>query len=244
MKFKLSLVLALVLSFSLAKAQEKTSLQTSSSEVYKQVAGDRSFEVNFDPGRIFGSNPGSQFSLLNGGIKYRSFYSDNLAYRIGLNFSFGSTTMIIQQKDTALDRLELKDRYTGFSLMLKPGLEKHFTGTKRLSPYIGVQGLIGFSTTFNEFENQHSNKVYVHKWKNNPGTFNVGAGVFAGIDYYFVKKLYLGIEIGYGLEYRKSLKIKYTDEYDKSNNFERKNGHSFRASPSLATGNLRFGWTF
>ena len=54
MKFKLSLVLALVLSFSLAKAQEKTSLQTSSSEVYKQVAGDRSFEVNFDPGRIFG----------------------------------------------------------------------------------------------------------------------------------------------------------------------------------------------
>ncbi len=244
MKLKLSLVLVLVLSFSLAKAQEKTSLQTSSSEVYKQVAGDKSFEVNFDPGRIFGSNSGGQFSLLNGGIKYRRFYSDNLACRIGLNFSFGSTTNIIQQKDTSWDRLELKAKYTGFSLMLKPGFEKHFTGTKRLSPYIGIQGLIGFSTNVNKFENQHNNKLYVVKWTNNHGTFNVGAGVFAGIDYYFVKKLYLGIEIGYGLEYIKLLKTKYSDEYDKSLDYENKNGHSFRLSPSLATGNLRFGWIF
>ena len=76
MRVKIVIVMFLF-SFSLINAQESVS-----SSVFKQEAGDKSLEVNFDPGSIFGSNSGSQFGLFDGGIKYRSFRTENTAYRV------------------------------------------------------------------------------------------------------------------------------------------------------------------
>ena len=244
MKLQL-LFIMLIFSFS-AIAQENINNQNSS-DVYKQQAGNKSLEVNFDPGQIFGSNTGSQFGLFNGGIKYRSFNSELSAYRINLNLSFNCNTEITQQESET--DLELKDKTSIFAIHLTPGYEKHFSANKRLSPYIGGQLLIGYSTYSLKSENQLNNSIYLEKWKNDLnvgiiGAFTAGAGVFAGVDYYFVKKLYLGLEIGYGFQYAKLLKSKYTNEEYPDLDYEKKNGHTLGVSPGLATGNLRLGWTF
>jgi len=53
MKSKIIFVLALMLlSFSIANAQDSSGVKKSTAAVCKQVAGDKSFEVNFDPGSI------------------------------------------------------------------------------------------------------------------------------------------------------------------------------------------------
>ncbi len=237
-------LLVLVLSFSFAKAQDSLRIKFYSTPAYKQVAGDKSFEVNFNPGGIFGSNQGGQFNLFNGGIRYRTFVTAKKAYRIGVNISYYNHLDILQHSNPAYNLLELKSKYTSFSILLTPGIERHFSATKRLSPYVGAQALAGYSTTVIKREVQDNNEVYNLTKKNNPGRVRVGLGVFAGIDYYFIKKIYLGIELGYGIEYDKYLNTKYTNGKFPEQNYNYKNGHSIRFSPSLFTRNLRLGWTF
>ncbi|GMT44435.1 MAG: hypothetical protein IEMM0006_0267 [bacterium] len=245
MKPKFIIVMALlVLSFSFAKAQDSLRIKFYSAPVYKQVAGDKSFEVNFNPGGIFGSNQGGQFNLFNGGIKYRTFVTDKKAYRIGVNISYYNHVDIFQHRNPAYRLLELRNKFTSFSILLTPGFERHFAATKRLSPYVGAQALAGYSTTVAKREIQDNNEVYNVTNKNNPGRVRVGVGIFAGIDYYFIKKMYLGIELGYGIEYDKYLNTKYTNEKFPDQNYNHKNGHSIGVSPSLFTRNLRLGWTF
>lgn len=245
MKSKFIFVMALlVLSFSFAKAQDSLHIKFYSTPVYKQVAGDKSFEINFNPGGIFGSNQGGQFNLFNGGIKYRTFVTDNKAYRIGVNISYYNHVDIFQHSNPAYRLLELRSKNTSFSILLTPGIERHFSATKRLSPYVGAQALAGYSTSTEKREIQDNNEVYNVTNKNNPGRVRAGVGVFAGIDYYFIKKMYLGIELGYGIEYDKYLNTKYTNEKFPEQNYNHKNGHSIRISPSLFTRNLRLGWTF
>ncbi|VAW28740.1 hypothetical protein MNBD_BACTEROID07-1089, partial [hydrothermal vent metagenome] len=161
MKSKIIFVLVLMLlSFSFANAQDSSGIKKSTAVVYKQVAGDKSFEVNFDPGSIFGSNQGGQFSLFSGGIRYRTFVTDNKAYRIGVNISYYNHVDISQQNNPTYNLLELRNKFTNFSIQLTPGFERHFEATKRLSPYVGAQALAGYSTTAAKREIQGNNEVY------------------------------------------------------------------------------------
>ena len=139
----------------------------------------------------------------------------------------------------------MKDKYSSFGAYLKPGIEKHFTGLKTFSPYIGVQGLAGYQSHTHKEEHQDNNsKIYLTIWANNPGSIDLGLDVLAGFDYYFVKKLYLGLEISYGLKYSKELKFKYINEKYPDQDYKVKGGSSIGVFPSLATGNLRLGWVF
>ena len=218
----------------------KTGIQLSG-DSYKPGSGDSSLELSFDPGAIFATG-GDQFSLDNAMIKYRKFTSETSAFRLSANFSFGANVTITQQEDTKNNLEELKDKDSYFSLSLRPGIEKHFSGTKKLSPYFGAEGIIGYASASMKSEYQDANQD-IEYVKTKGGAFTLGAGVFAGVDYYFVKNLYLGVEIGYGLSYTNQLKTKYTDSGDNDNDDERKNGYEFGLNPSV-TGNFRIGWTF
>ncbi|MCD6201307.1 MAG: hypothetical protein J7K46_05810 [Bacteroidales bacterium] len=182
--------------------------------------------------------------MFDGGIKYRYFLSENMALRAVVRIGFSNTTQITQQADSENDLLELKNINRSYSVLLKPGIEKHFLRYNRLSPYIGAQLLIGYNTNQRIEEHQDNHEIYLTKWENSPGHFNLGTDMFAGFDYYFIKKLYFGLEIGYGVYYNKDLKFKYTDEKYPDQNNAIKQGSSFGLSPSMATGNIRFGWTF
>lgn len=244
MKLKITILLSVTLLFSaMSYAQEEQ-------KTFKQEEGDQAFEINFDPGSIFGSNGGGQFDYL-GGIRYRTFISDESAFRIGVNISYIKDTQIIQQEDQGgnNDLVELKDKSSEFGISLLGGKEFHFTGTKRLSPFVGYQGLIGYSRTVRNTDVQPDltdNDTYTNRWKNPNGTdgFSIGGGVFAGFDYYFVKNLYLGVELDFGFAYTKKLTTTFEHGDDNDFDTESKNGSSFNISPSLTTANLRLGWIF
>jgi len=248
-KITFTLLLTMFAMFMQAQNNDANSLLVNDSSDYKQEAGEHSLELNFNPGNIFGSDNGAQFGLLNGGIKYRHFSSEEKAFRMIVNLSYKNATDIIQQADSDADLLELKSSGSIMGITFMPGIEKHFTGSKKISPYVGMQGMLGYKTTSLSVEYQDNNSIYTETIKNDAsglgeGYMAFGVGLFSGVDYYFVKKLYIGVELGYGLQYSKLLNTTRKDEHDSSSDTEHKNGYSIGASPYLATGNIRLGWTF
>lgn len=221
---KLFLLALLAGSVSLASAQ-------------KQEAGDKSLEVNFTP---LGGSP-----ISINYIKLRSFTSSNMAYRLGIGVSYagdktpnglttdGNTTMFDKEMTT--------------NITLKPGFEKHWAGTTRLSPYWGAELDLGYQmhTLKNEYENPtQANSVETHTTKGTNGYMRIGANLVAGADYYISSKLYMGTEIGFGVQYRGMSKIKNEDTisgYTAPD--DQKQGSSMNIGPNF-NGAIRLGFLF
>ena len=232
-KITLALILLTVVLTTSVNAQDKVStlITNSNNEEYKPVAGSSSLELSFDPAAIF-STGGDQFGLQNGMIKYRKFNSELSVFRMSAEFSFGTSVEITDQND------ELKDHQSYFSVTFKPGIEKHFKGTERLSPYVGMEGVLGYATQ--SIKSEYSTDDYE---KSSKSDLILGANLLAGVDYYIAKSLYLGVELGYGAYFIDHLKTKYTDLGNSKNDDEKKNGYELGLRSSVI-GNFRIGWNF
>lgn len=227
-------------------AQENDKPANVTSEIkseFKQNAGDKNLELNLDPAEIFNSSRTGNFIGLqdNFGIRYRKFRSSSLAIRMGVNLLFLNFTDITQTATGTL--LELKDKNRTIEIMIRPGLEKHFEGTEKLSPYIGGELLIGFQTSTFISESQSGSAVSEFKITNGSPDdgLTIGLGGVAGVDYYFARKFYLGLELNYSIVYFAGFteKIKPPSGLE----VENKNGSRFAFFPSAYTA-LRIGFLF
>ncbi|MFC6996998.1 outer membrane beta-barrel protein [Rufibacter roseus] len=140
-------------------------------------------------------------------IRGRYFLSPTSAFRLGLTLNSEN------YKENDIER-----NYT--NLGISPGIEKHFAGTDRLSPYIGAQlnvnkAWYGEEGPNYEVENGHSNggQAFV----------GLGLGAVAGADFYVAPRLYLGVEFGYGF---------YYNSYSKSERIVNGNTSTVRAESS------------
>ena len=227
-----------------ANAQEEAA--ATSAGDYKQEAGDKSVELVLNPGAIFASANTPQVGLLENSIKLRSFSTETSAMRLIVNLAMDNGTTISNGNGTTND-IDLKTKTSQFNVMLRPGIEKHFASSKRLSPYVGGEATIGFQSSSTKTEViDGADKITENKTTGGDSEdgFTFGVGVFAGVDYYFVKKFYIGAEVGYGLTYFSQATTKTTNGADSSLDSENKNGGTFKLAPALATGNIRIGWTF
>ena len=181
---KIILSVAAVFAFGFANAQEETS-------GFKATKGNLTTELSVN-GLIDNVNFNLQDQGFNNEMmfKARYFKSESIAYR-------GLFTVGVDSETTKMNPDDLKESTTKIGLGF--GIEKHFKGTERLSPYVGG-----------------ANEV------KGPNGFRVGArGVF-GADYYFAKNLYLGVEAGLGIFYHNTGKteVNGTTTDDGSNKFE------------------------
>ncbi|MBL7942027.1 MAG: hypothetical protein JNM00_04640 [Flavobacteriales bacterium] len=183
----LFLALALLMSIDYATAQ-------------KQVGSDKNFEFTFAP---LGGNPvGIQ------GIRLRSFNSDGTgAIRLGLYIG-GMTDVTVNTQPGMIeeDQPELLTTDKSFNFSIRPGYEKHFEGTDRLSPYVGGEIFIGMGSTSTETEYYSTNDFddadnYV-VWTDTQtdGDMTIGLNILAGFDFYFHDNIYLGAEMGFGFQ--------------------------------------------
>ena len=142
---------------------------------------------------------------------------------------------------------ELRNKYSRIGITLKPGIEKHFTGTKRLSPYLGAEAIIGFRTGTSKNEYQMGTDVYIAKTKNSNSADGITFGFagVAGADFYIAEKLYLGLELNYGLNTFTAFKTKFSDTAPGTTDIETKTGksNSINFQPD-AMGVFRIGFLF
>ena len=251
MKKTLFFILSLIVMSSYAQNDEifDGNNQGNLYEDYKQTAGSKSYEVSFNPGNVFATG-GNAFSLVNGNVKYRSFDSAQSAYRLEFNVNYTGVTNILRDADEENDIKELKSYTTVYGISIMPGTEKHFDVSDRISPYIGVQAILGYKHTKYTEEYESGDDIETVSIINSDnggagnGYFKLGAGIFTGVDYYFVKRFYVGVEMGLRLEYFTLLNSKKIYSADSDLNKESSHGHIIRLTPGMATGNIRLGWTF
>ena len=224
MKLKL-LALSCCLAAAFTAQAQTTEVAQPENKTYKPTAGDITTEVavNLDYG-VF---------LNRGGIRVRKFMAADKAYRLGA------------EADYAYNKMGVEAYQTSFSVSIAPGIEKHFAGTNRLSPYIGAELPIGYRGSKSEsdhhiIEGGWSTSSY---YSGNRANFNIGLNGLAGVDYYFAPRFYAGFEIGAGFRYRKDKDIVTTYKNDFIPSEEHKGYHSISFSP-FSTGGIRLGFAF
>ena len=202
----------------------------------KQVAGSKNLEVLFAP---LGGNPVSI-----GGIKYRAFSSETSAFRVTVFLGYQSETSIVIEQDENSDDVELKDKTGTFDISIRPGIEKHFTGTDRLSPYVGGELLLGMNKEKSVMESYDLGEEEIYENIKKDGMLTFGVNAVAGVDYYFAQNIYLGAEFGFGLAFNLINDTKEeTTINDGPDDIITPNGSSFSVGPN-AVGQIRLGWLF
>ena len=191
-----------------------TVLMAQDAPVFKPTKGANNLELNFIPLN------GKPIQLTY--IRYRKFLSDNSAFRLGIGLSYSSAKAdsVFNSNVTANTTVSSGYKKTQFGWNIRPGFEKHFAGTNRLSPYMGVElDLAGQSSkevTPTGIDAQDDFFIVTDKNKSKGGFFRVGANVVAGFDCYVTKHLYLGTKFGFGFQMVKYSDYKMTTEYPAS----------------------------
>ena len=244
-----------------------TTISNAQEETFKPVEGMTSLELTFNPSAIFNaSNNGNMFALpsiggLNQGIKYRNWANDKIAYRGTFLLGLQNYNLPFTAIDTDGNLRDLKNTYFEWAIQIRPGVERHFAGTKRLSPYIGSELIIGYGSNSRTQERLDSTSIVEDVYKNhnspndpndpfdpNSGSswryahgFTAGIGAIAGFDYYIAKDLYLGVEMNYAFVFNSPNKI--ITEVNGQDKVETKQGTNWYFNPSTGA-NFKLGWNF
>jgi hypothetical protein len=168
-------------------------------ETIKPTSGENTLELQFAP------LGGSPFSM--GGIRYRKFTSETMAFRATVFIGYTNTSTLKQEEDGDADLIKLKDASSSFEIAIRPGVEFHLAGTSRLSPYYGAEIDIANKQTRDKTQTQNADKA-VDKavTRNADGFTRLGLNGIFGADYYLAPKVFIGAELGFGLAFTKDSK--------------------------------------
>lgn len=209
-------------------------------ESYAPEAGDFSIELQFNP---FSDNFNT-FKL----ERLQGTYM--LSEKDGLRFGFGLG--VHSNKNTADEESDnfTSSKYGDFSINL--GYERHFYNYGRVDLYAGAEVIYKhrWAGSKEEVYDADNNWVSTSETINyinggNKAGNDFGFNVFTGINFSVYKGLYVGAELGLGLEFDNDCwgKNKYTDKggSEETKGFNKSKGFdlAFKANPAL-----RLGWTF
>ena len=206
-------------------------------DVMKQTGGEQNLEVLFAP---LGGSP-----IGINGIKYRSFTSATTAWRATVFLGFNSTTDKTLGGGSDFED-ELKTVNSNFDISVRPGIEKHFLGTDRLSPYYGAEAIVGFGTASTKEDQTYGVDNDVETVKTtSQGMLTLGVNGIAGVDFYFADNIYMGAELGFGIAYELEFeeKVESLDGDGDIQSGEVPGGSSFNVGPNVV-GAIRLGFLF
>lgn len=216
---------------------------------FKPVKGDITTEFG-----LTGGINETNFSLNDGAglLRFRYFQKENLAFRLGFNVGSQNVTKkaygVVGTPDADKEG-SAQTKATQFLINL--GVEKHFAGTERLSPYVGADILFGTGTRKTTFDNATGAAdapVYAANTSREvkgPGYTSIGLRGVIGADYYIAKRLYLGVEAGFGFEHVSAGKTTTTTTTagNTTTVTNKSAGNSLEINPSIITG-VRLGFAF
>jgi len=164
--------------------------------------------INVGGGSLFDLNDGFLYNLNSGldiglsgyssnnyfpMLKLRKFTSNNMALRFLLNISYNAQKVDGPAVDTSV---------TNFGIGVGAGFEKIFTPAERLNTYIGADVMLGYARLGYKTTGIAGDNV-------DQGAFGAGLRAFTGMDYYFIPRVYAGIELGWGLSYNRYGMVKF-----------------------------------
>lgn len=222
----------------------------------KPVKGDVTAEMalNLSNLGLFTPGNGSPFQLYNGNLlRGRYFIKDNMAIRGGLSIATdGSTTNFKENPDGTGGSGSVKRTFSDITIM--PGIEKHFSGGEKLSTYVGADLMISMASAKETWSNTNGSgtsygdfKATVDGgWSNSARSSGSGFGVrvVAGADYYFLEKVYLGAEMGWGVMNGSGKDITTTIEQGGTKTTAVQPGGKSGGFSTMINGGIRLGFRF
>ena len=236
-----------------------------SQDTLKTLSGSWTAELNVNPlqGQISLNNAINQ-------IKVRYFKANNVAYRLA--FSINNVKRDDDKKSSyGTNPIDDSDVRKSTSFGLNFGIEKHFTGTRRLSPYIGGEIAFGLKSASETIDSKQSTTEIKGGWQDsqpiqyyNNGSYyyytsitntehgykSIGLNFVTGFDFYVAKHLFLGYEMLFGFNYIKNDAIITTvtpkpgqTNYNSGNNSPNQNSKERNFGPKVING-IRLGYTF
>jgi hypothetical protein len=106
-----------------------------------------------------------------------------------------------------------EDKKSTLLIGLYPGIEKHLGKMSKLSPYIGGELIFAIKTSKEVYTSNAGSSVAESKSKgawsdgSERGYFTFGLNCIVGTDFYFSPHIYLGIEMGVGLQSTSNSKV-------------------------------------
>ena len=202
-KMKYLLALVLLIAFAGLRAQDLIQLAPVPNE-YLTDAKDVGITVNIT-GLInnISSVPRQDLRGQNS-VVLRYVINDHLTFRTGIAPRVMSYR--VSSTDSAgKDLVEFDSTARQSSFSIRPGIEYHFKGTKRLDPYAAFDAEVGIIGSFNAGSNTNiSDTTGTSKYKRTiteAGGFGLGAKLSFGFNYFVAKRLALGVEYGMGVAY-------------------------------------------
>ncbi|WP_069660923.1 hypothetical protein [Arcticibacter eurypsychrophilus] len=200
------LILAVVLFYMASYAQ---SSKSDSIIFFKPQAGNLTTELNINPfnGAVNLNNSLNQ-------IKFRYFISAGVALRLGFNISKEDSIYNISQPYGTTSYF-YKNNKKSTTMGINLGLEKHFAGTRRLSPYVGAEVSLTNGSASQEINDNGSTTDVKNGWYEmyytgtstnyvaqiQPKAYvRYGVNLITGFDYYIARHFFFGYEFGFGME--------------------------------------------
>lgn len=149
---------------------------------FKALKGDVTTDFGLFNHGILSEN--APVGLNNGMLKGRYFLMDDLALR-------GSFSLYNHSKKDTSVKDEIKTQ-KGSIFAFGLGIEKHFAGTDRLSPYVGAELMLSSQSGKQTLDVKDKDYVELKS----PSRFGLGANLLFGADYYIAKRVYMGVEAG------------------------------------------------
>ncbi len=200
---------------------------------FKPTGGEKNIEVNFTP------LGGSPIGINN--LRFRHFASADMAYRLGFSVSSSSNTDETLTQNASGSDVTLEDKTSSFGLQINPGIEMHWEGTDRLSPYYGAELNFAMSSTTVTDQELNAAGDGTAESETKDGSTTFGLNLILGADWYFSKSIYMGTEVGFGFASTSNADTEFTPAVGDA--VKTPNGGSFNLGPNFNSA-IRLGFLF
>lgn len=228
------------------------STKVDSTNDFKPNAKSLTTELNVNPfnGQVNLNNSLNQ-------IKFRYFISRTVALRIGFNISRIDSVNNLNNPygtNSFFNNDEKKSTTAGVNL----GIEKHFLGTKRLSPYIGADLSVTNKSSGENLSNSQSSTTVSNAWVYSYYSNNTlitqtqqnaytryGINLFTGFDFYIARHFFFGYEFNYSISKTnwKEVSVITTPSAGSNPSNSSTKNTNLTFGPSLING-IRLGYSF
>lgn len=211
----------------------------------KPASGDKTVETS-----ILLQTGTAPISFATPNLRLRYFIADDLAARV--NFLYASTKSVSNfsaNPDGTGGDGSATEKSSTFTF--SPGIEKHFEGTSKLSPYVGGVLGLSFMGASEEWENSANGTSYTNGAKatidggNSSGDMAgtaIGVSLVLGADYYVTDALYLGAEVLWGWSTMSGKDV--TTEITNGATVKTITPGGSSSGFGIATSGVRLGWKF
>jgi hypothetical protein len=242
-------------------------IAVSAQDTLKNFNNKWTTELNFNPfdGKLSLNNTEGQ-------LKFRYLLPNNTAYRFALNVGYKQNNSNIKNV-YGNNPYDNTSRQKSFLLGFSFGKEKHFSSSKRLSPYIGWELGVGFKTSSQKVNEDNGSTEIKGAWLSykessyvdqygstrytsyrsydERGYWSVGGNLAMGFDFYMARNFYFGYELMFGCDYLSYSNIDITDKNNittgsnpnPNSNYPDYDEESWKLGPKLVNG-VRIGFVF